>query len=243
MAKRRMFSLDIIDTDKFLEMPSTAQSLYFHLGMRADDEGFISSPKKIASMVNCSADDLKLLIAKNYLIPFESGVVVVTDWKVNNWVRPDRKQDTRFKNELSMLEIKDDVYHLVDKCQPNVTHNDNQMTTKCHTEVRLGKDNINKKEKGTSLDNIINSYSENKELIDTIKDFLKMRKSIKKPMTDRALKIMLGKLDKYADTPQKKIMILENSIENSWQGVFPLKEEDIPGCKQEKHNNNDEYFS
>ncbi|MDB2157721.1 MAG: hypothetical protein E6935_06490 [Clostridium butyricum] len=82
----------------------------------------------------------------------------------------------------------------------------------------------NKKEKDTGLDKIINSYTQDEELINTIRDFLKMRKAIKKPMTDRALKIMLNKLDKYADTPQKKIKILENSIENSWQGVFPLKD-------------------
>ncbi|MEW9939920.1 phage replication initiation protein [Clostridium butyricum] len=224
MAKRRMFSLDVVDTDKFLELPVSSQNLYFHLGMRADDDGFISSPKKIASMVNCSADDLKLLIAKNYLIPFESGVVVVTDWKVNNWVRPDRKQETRFRDESSMLKVKNDVYQLVLECQPKVIPNDNPVTTKSHTEVRLGKDSIDKKEKYTGLDNIINSYSDDTELICTIRDFLKMRKTIKKPMTDRALKIMLNKLDKYADTPQKKIKILENSIENSWQGVFPLKD-------------------
>ncbi|WP_455793447.1 phage replication initiation protein [Clostridium butyricum] len=224
MAKRRMFSLDVVDTDKFLELPVSSQNLYFHLGMRADDDGFISSPKKIASMVNCSADDLKLLIAKNYLIPFESGVVVVTDWKVNNWVRPDRKQETRFRDESSMLKVKNDVYQLVLECQPKVIPNDNPVTTKSHTEVRLDKYSIKKKEKDTSLDKIINSYTQDEELINTIRDFLKMRKAIKKPMTDRALKIMLNKLDKYADTPQKKIKILENSIENSWQGVFPLKD-------------------
>ena len=84
MANRRMFSLDVIDTDKFLELPSSSQSLYFHLGMRADDDGFVSSPKKIATMVNSSIDDLKLLITKNYLIPFDDGVVVIAEWKVNN---------------------------------------------------------------------------------------------------------------------------------------------------------------
>ena len=77
MAKRRMFSLDVVDTDIFLEMPSSAQSLYFHLGMRADDDGFIASPKKITSFVNASTDDLKLLIAKGFVIPSESGVYVM----------------------------------------------------------------------------------------------------------------------------------------------------------------------
>ncbi len=84
MANRRMFSLDVVDTDKFLEMPLSTQALYFHFGMRADDDGFVSSPKRIIKSLCCNEDDLKLLIAKGYLIPFESGVVVISDWNINN---------------------------------------------------------------------------------------------------------------------------------------------------------------
>lgn len=73
-----MFSLDVVDTDAFLDLPASSQSLYFHLGLRADDDGFISSPRRIASTVNASTDDLKLLIAKGFIIPFASGVCVVT---------------------------------------------------------------------------------------------------------------------------------------------------------------------
>lgn len=140
MANRRMFSLDVIDTDKFLEMPTTTQALYFHLGMRADDEGFVASPKRITKTIGCNDDDLKLLTAKGYLIPFDDGVVVISDWNVNNWIRPDRKHGTRFEQEKAMLELKNDVYVLTDTLQPC----DNQVTTGCHTEVRLGKDSIGK---------------------------------------------------------------------------------------------------
>ena len=96
MAKRRMFSLDIVDTDTFLDMPASTQNLYFHLGMRADDDGFVSSPKKITNSVNCSADDFKLLLAKGYIIPFDSGVCVIKDWKINNYLRPDRYTPTMY---------------------------------------------------------------------------------------------------------------------------------------------------
>ena len=124
MANRRMFSKDVVDTDKFLEMPPSTQALYFHLGMRADDDGFVSSPKKITQFVNCGNDDLKLLLAKGYLIPFESGVVVISDWNVNNWIRADRKHATRFEQEKSLLSISNDIYILdanqvPTKCQPN----------------------------------------------------------------------------------------------------------------------------
>lgn len=222
MANRRMFSLDVVDTDKFLELPASSQSLYFHLGMRADDDGFVSAPKKIANMVNCSIDDLKLLMAKKYLIPFDNGVVVITDWKVNNWVRPDRKKATRFSKELSMLTVDNDVYTLATKYQPS----DNQITTECHTQVRLGKDSINNKEKGsTSLDMLIAEYTQNEYLRETLKEFLKMRKTIKKAMTDRAFKIMLNKLKGLSEDEDIQIKILEQSIFNSWQGIFPLKDQ------------------
>ncbi len=81
-----MFSLEVVDTDDFLDMPTSAQCLYFHLGMRADDDGFVSNPRKITKMANCSQDDLDILIDKKYIIPFESGVVVIRDWKVNNYI-------------------------------------------------------------------------------------------------------------------------------------------------------------
>lgn len=109
--------------------------------MRADDDGFVSSPKKITQFVNCGNDDLKLLLAKGYLIPFESGVVVISDWNVNNWIRADRKHATRFEQEKSLLSISNDIYildanQMPTKCQPSV----NQVPTKCHTEDSIGKD-------------------------------------------------------------------------------------------------------
>lgn len=103
MARRRMFSLDVVDTDAFLDLPATSQNLYFHLGMRADDDGFISSPKRITAMVNASGDDLKLLIAKGFLIPFASGVCVIRDWKVNNYIQRDRYTPTLYTEEKQKL--------------------------------------------------------------------------------------------------------------------------------------------
>ena len=96
MAQRRMFSLEVVDTDKFLDMPASTQNLYFHLGMRADDDGFVSSPKKITTLVNCSVHDLKLLVTKGLIIPFSSGVCVVKDWKTNNCIQKDRYHETKY---------------------------------------------------------------------------------------------------------------------------------------------------
>ena len=98
-----MFSLDIIDTDKFLDMPSSAQALYFHLGMRADDEGFIASPRRVISAVGSCPDDLSLLVLKGYLIQFGTGVYVIRHWKQHNYIPKDRFHPTKCTEEKALL--------------------------------------------------------------------------------------------------------------------------------------------
>lgn len=107
MAERRMFAKTIIDSDAFLDMPLSTQALYFHLSMRADDEGFINNPKKIQRMIGASDDDAKMLIAKKFIIPFESGVVVIKHWKIHNYIRADRMTETKYEEEKAMLSVKD----------------------------------------------------------------------------------------------------------------------------------------
>lgn len=103
MAERRMFAKTIIDSDAFLDMPLSAQALYFHLSMRADDDGFINNPKKIQRMIGASDDDARLLIAKQFIIPFETGVVVIKHWKIHNYIRNDRYKATIYTNEKALL--------------------------------------------------------------------------------------------------------------------------------------------
>ena len=104
MAQKRMFSLQVVDTDKFLDMSTSAQALYFHLGMHGDDDGFVSSPRKIARAAGCNDDDIRLLAAKGFIIPFDSGVVVITDWRINNTLKNDRYQETIYQAEKAMLQ-------------------------------------------------------------------------------------------------------------------------------------------
>lgn len=103
MAKKRMFSLNVVDCDRFLDLPLTSQLLYFHLGMRADDDGFVDSPRKIQRAIGCSDDDLKLLILKQFVIAFESGVIVIRHWKVHNTIQADRYHETIYKEEKNSL--------------------------------------------------------------------------------------------------------------------------------------------
>lgn len=104
MAQRRMFSKKITDTDTFLDMPLSSQALYFHLNMHADDDGFVSNAKTIKRMIGSSDDDLKLLLAKQFIFAFESGVVVIKDWKIHNYIRKDTYNTTIYGNEKEQLE-------------------------------------------------------------------------------------------------------------------------------------------
>ncbi len=145
MAQRRMFSPDIVESEEFLTMPVSSQALYFHLGMNADDDGFIQ-PRKIIRLVGFADDDLKVLLAKRFLLPFENGVVVIKHWLIHNMIRSDRYKPTRFQSEYSKLAIKENKAYTDNKvlgCQ-----NDNQPSP----QVRLGKVRIVKdtKEKAPS---------------------------------------------------------------------------------------------
>ena len=110
MAERRMIAIKLIDSDTFLDMPSSAQALYFHLAMRADDDGFLGNPKRIRKDIGAAEDDLKLLIAKGYILPFESGVIVITHWRIHNYLRQDRYKPTIHTEEREQLVLENNVY-------------------------------------------------------------------------------------------------------------------------------------
>ena len=160
MAERRMMAKSVIETDMFMDMPMSTQCLYFHLLLRADDDGFIRNPSAIRRETGCSQDDFKLLVAKQYIIPFESGVIVIRHWKIHNYIRKDRYNETDCpeKDELELdasnaYKIKASsgsdtngtplVYQKDTDCQPNDNHVVDEMDTQVRLgKVRLGKDNI-----------------------------------------------------------------------------------------------------
>ena len=142
MAERRMFAKTIIDSDLFIDMPTSTRLLYYDLNMRADDDGFVNSPKKIIRMTGASQDDLKLLIAKQFVIPFESGVVVIKHWKIHNYIRKDRYIPTICQEELMQLSENDSKEYVLDGGRPMV---DQRLT-----QVRLGEDRIGKDSVGES---------------------------------------------------------------------------------------------
>ena len=142
MAERRMFAKTIIDSDAFIDMPLSTQALYFHLSMRADDDGFINNSKRIQKMIGASEDDLKLLFVKNFVIPFETGVVVIKHWKIHNYIRNDRYKETVYLEEKSLLETKQNNGYTL-KNDDGIP-NGYQMDTQVRIELGKSKNSIGK---------------------------------------------------------------------------------------------------
>lgn len=197
MAERRMFAKTIIDSDAFLDMPLSTQALYFHLSMRADDDGFINNAKKIQRMLGCADDDLKILLAKNFVIPFETGVCVIKHWKVHNYIQKDRYKPTVYTDEKEKLSTKNnDVYTMDTQCIQDVSS--------LEAQVRLGKVSLGKESKGKYIPPIPTEL---------LYEWKQHRKN--KPVTERVIKTIEFEANKIGWTLTQAI---ECCCANSWQG-------------------------
>lgn len=152
MAQKRMFTMKIVDSDAFLDMPATTQCLYFHLNMRADDDGFIGNPKRIMKITGASKDDLRLLIAKRFVLTFEDGVIVIKHWRMHNTLSRDRYVETSYTDEKKMLLLKDngsysltggnpiDDTRLIERSGRQTQQRRSKDATKTHAEKNIGLD-------------------------------------------------------------------------------------------------------
>ena len=150
MANKRMFSLSVIDSDAFLDMPLSTQALYFHLCMRADDDGFVDNPKKIQRVVRATEDDLRVLMTKQFVIPFDTGVLVIKHWKVHNVVRRDMYKKTLYQAEMALIEVDDvGVYQtrnepVTNSLQPCIEVDVEPAQDSNIDKIRLDKDRLDK---------------------------------------------------------------------------------------------------
>lgn len=114
MAERRMFAKSIIDSDAFLDMPTSSQCLYFHFGIRADDDGFVNNPKKIAKIINANDDDIRILLAKQFIIAFQNGIIVLTHWRIHNYIQKDRYKQSIFYQQKALLSLDENNVYIMD---------------------------------------------------------------------------------------------------------------------------------
>lgn len=123
MAEKRMFSKKIVDTDAFLDMPATARLLYYDLAMRADDDGFVGSPRGIMRSTGATNDDMNILLMRGFVISFETGVIVIRHWRLHNYIQKDRYKPTDYVNEKALLSTDDNgVYSLDTECVQHVSN-------------------------------------------------------------------------------------------------------------------------
>lgn len=205
MAQRRMLSSQIVNSDAFLDMPTSSQLLYFHLVMQADDDGFVGNPKRVMRMIGTNEDDFKILIGKRFLLTFESGVVVIKHWLIHNTIRLDRYHSTQYKEEKRLLFLKENKSYS-DVRQPV----GNQLETEVNLiEVKLSKDNI--KDKHPLPDWIDQSSWLAWEV---------HRKEKRQKLTQSSIRSQIKFLEEHKEDHVK---IIEQSIRNGWTGLFPLK--------------------
>lgn len=223
MAERRMFAKSIIDSDTFIDMPTSSRLLYYDLSMRADDDGFVNSPKKIMRMTGASQDDLKMLIAKSFIIPFESGVVVIKHWKIHNYIQKDRYKETIYLNEKSMLVEENNKEYALDT-------NRIQDVSRLDTQDRLGKDRLVEDSKDYSYGDKSPKPERVKIDFDKIKEYFNTYCtgfSAIREMTDARKKTIKSFLKNHSesdlymlfDTAQKSDFLTGNNT-NGWTASF-----------------------
>ena len=148
MAQRRMISPNIIDTDEFMDMPASSQALYFHMLLRADDDGFLANPKRLMRLLGSADDDFKVLVAKRFVVIFDTGVCVIRHWRVHNLIRADRYHETMYKKEKDSLSVDaNGIYEGGNQLATTWQPNDNHLAPEVRLgKVRLGKDKEDKRE-------------------------------------------------------------------------------------------------
>ena len=231
MAERRMFAKTIIDSDAFLEMPVTSQLLYFHLSMRADDDGFVNKPKSLMRMVGCKDDDLTILFAKKFLIPFESGVVVIKHWKIHNYIRKDTYTETKYKEEKATLELDENSAYRLSGDGPLQLRD--ESVTSPSTQVRLGqvstgKDRLGEGSKGKKetthdlLQRLLPDYTIPMILQVKMGEWITYKTERKEQYKEQGMKSLLRQIETncvmYGD--QAICDLIDDSMANGWKGII-----------------------
>lgn len=208
-----MFDRAIIDTDRFMDMPLGTKAAYFLLGMEADDEGFVSH-KKVMRIHGISEDDIKLMSLKGFVIIFPSGVSVITDWNKNNWLDSRRSKPTEYQIEKKQLSLTETREYVLSSSLASIEENSGEESSIDEDQMSILDMVPIRREEGI----IILEEWLNKEAWE---EWVSFRKELKKRLTPTAISSQWKFLKKYSKEDQA--LIIETSIRNSYQGLFPLK--------------------
>lgn len=232
MAQKRMFNNLVVGSDDFLEMPDSSQNLYFHLSMKADDDGFVDNWRSIMRMTGKKEDDLKILIAKSFVIPFDTGVLVIKHWRLNNYIRKDRYVETTHLAEKSLISTDSNLVY--------------QMSTNGIPDGSIDKSSIDKIsiDKNSSVDaeikKIVNYYEDN---IGQMGSYI--FSEIESYLDDFNADVIIYAIEKAVDSNVKKWSYIK-SILNNWHQsnlhtIAEVKAEKKPKKKEEQKIENRNY--
>lgn len=240
MAERRMFAKTIIDSDAFLDMPASSQLLYFHLSMRADDDGFVNKPKSIMRMIGAKDDDLKLLFVKKFLIPFESGVVVIKHWKIHNYIRKDTYTETKYKEEKATLELDENSAYRVAGEVPLQLRD--EPVTSTATQDRLGKERLGQDRLGegkretqkTLFEKLRPTYLFDDEMAAKMSEWFDYKTELRQPYKERGMTALLNKVEGYVRQYGNRAVcsLIDESMANGWKGIIWERLEKKPAGSQ-----------
>jgi hypothetical protein len=230
MAEKRMFTKKIVDSDAFLDMPLSTQALYFHLNMRADDDGFVNNPKRIQRTIGASDDDLKLLIAKRFLICFDNGIIVIKHWRMHNALLKDRYRETQYNSQMSLLEVKEngaytekktDADTLATTWQPN----GNQVTT----QYSIGKNSIDKCSVVVveENDNQTDDYNDNDSKLEYFKGKVMLSEN---QVADLLEKMGLDAFNEYVDRLDRFLSRTDATIKSHYSEMLKWYTQDNVNC-------------
>jgi hypothetical protein len=219
MAERRMFAKKVIESDAFLDMPLSAQALYFHLNCAADDDGFVNNPKRIRRSCGASEDDYKLLLMKNFIVSFESGIIVIKHWKIHNYIQKDRYKPTDYQDEMKLLTLKKSKEYELSTDLKEIPVMDTEciqdvstVDTGCIQNVsvgkdRLGKDRLGKDRLGDTTSGVVekpkpqkHKHGEYSHVLLTDAELSQLVEKYGQAETDEAIKY----LDEYMEMKGKK---------------------------------------
>lgn len=228
MAERRMFSKTIINSDLFLDLPSSAQNLYFHLSLNADDEGFVNSPKKIMKYVNSQIEDMELLVENGFIKKFDSGIVVIIHWNLHNYIQKDRFKATIYQKEKQQLVLVEKKYVMKDECTQFVSDVDTNCVSILETQDSIEKNS--EEQDRLELAGILNEI-DNEKVRAKFESFIKVREKNHSPLTPDALRILIkkayGLTKNLANQDAAIIMILDRSIINNYKDIYPLENMEV----------------
>ena len=243
MAEKRMFTQKIIDSDPFLDMPLSTQALYFHLNMRADDDGFVNNPKRICRTIGASEDDLKLLLAKRFAIGFESGVLVIKHWRMHNTLRKDRYNPTQYQEEFARLDVKDNnAYteklgnHLATTWQPDGNQLEPQYSIDKNSidKESIGKESVPESDDSeqhekttretihTVFKRILPEYNLSSDLQASVSEWLTYKVERKEPYKEMGLKKLLRQIENNASLYGDIAVcnLIDECMASNWAGII-----------------------